>query len=71
MSILTSRELEFITSLRTDWSRLYRSELARLLKEGGNPCDARIGVISIVTRDFSGEQALAMDRSANENRSLG
>jgi hypothetical protein len=33
MSILTGRELEFLASLRTSWSRLYWNELARLLKE--------------------------------------
>jgi hypothetical protein len=33
MSILTSRELEFLASLRKSWDGLYRSELVRLLKE--------------------------------------
>jgi len=33
MSILTVHELEFLASLRTGWSVLYRNELARLLKE--------------------------------------
>jgi hypothetical protein len=41
MSILTGRELEFLASLRTNWRRLYWNELARLLKEDDNPCDAR------------------------------
>jgi hypothetical protein len=41
MSILTNRELEFLGSLTTSWSRLYRNELARLLREDDNPCDAR------------------------------
>ena len=41
MSIFTGRELEFLASLRTSWRRLYWNELARLLKEGDNPCDAR------------------------------
>jgi hypothetical protein len=41
MSILTNRELDFLASLRTSWSRLYWNELARLLKEDDNPCDAR------------------------------
>jgi hypothetical protein len=41
MSIFTGRELEFLASLRTSWRRLYCNELARLLKEGDNPCDAR------------------------------
>jgi hypothetical protein len=40
MSIFTGRELEFLASLRTGWSRLYWNEFARLLKEGDNPCDA-------------------------------
>lgn len=39
MSIFTGRELEFLASLRTSWRRLYCNELARLLKEGDNPCD--------------------------------
>jgi hypothetical protein len=41
MSIFTGRELEFLASLRTSWKRLYWNELARLLKENDNPCDAR------------------------------
>jgi hypothetical protein len=34
MSILTVRELEFLASLRTNWLRLYLSEVGRLLKVG-------------------------------------
>jgi hypothetical protein len=41
MSILTGRELEFLAGLGTDWSRLYRNELAHLLRENDNGCDAR------------------------------
>ncbi|SHH08117.1 hypothetical protein SAMN05444169_5637 [Bradyrhizobium erythrophlei] len=41
MSILTARELEFLASLRTSWSRLYWNELARLLEEDHTPCDPR------------------------------
>jgi hypothetical protein len=41
MSIFTARELEFLASLKTSWRRLYWNELARLLKEDDNPCDAR------------------------------
>ena len=41
MSIFTSRELEFLASLRKSWDTLYRSELARLLKEDDNQRDAR------------------------------
>jgi hypothetical protein len=37
MLILTDRELEFLASFKTNWSRLYGNELARLLKEGGQP----------------------------------
>jgi hypothetical protein len=37
MLILTDRELEFLASFNTNWRRLYWSELARLLKEGGRP----------------------------------
>ena len=40
MSLLTGRELEFLTSLRTSWKRLYRNELARLLKDDANEYDA-------------------------------
>jgi hypothetical protein len=47
MSIFTGRELEFLVSLRTGWRRLYCNELARLLKEGDNPCDARPEALSI------------------------
>jgi hypothetical protein len=36
MSILTSRELEFLASLDTGWRKLYWNELARLLKEDCN-----------------------------------
>lgn len=36
MSIFTSRELAFLSSLRRDWLRLYRNELARLLQENGS-----------------------------------
>jgi hypothetical protein len=37
MSILTSRELEFLASLNTRWRRLYGNELVRLLKEDDSP----------------------------------
>jgi hypothetical protein len=40
VSIFTARELEFLVSLRTDWSRLYWNELARLLNEDDGPRDA-------------------------------
>ena len=40
MSIFTSRELEFLAGLRRGWQRLYRNELARLLKDD-TPHDAR------------------------------
>jgi hypothetical protein len=35
MTILTDRELEFLAGLNTSWSRLYRNELALLMKENG------------------------------------
>ena len=35
MLILTDRELEFLASLNTRWSRLYCNELALLLRENG------------------------------------
>jgi hypothetical protein len=37
MLILTDRELEFLASFNANWRRLYWNELARLLKEGGQP----------------------------------
>ena len=37
MSILTSRELEFLASLRTNWLRLYLTEVGRL--KVGETCD--------------------------------
>jgi hypothetical protein len=48
MSILTGRELEFLASLRTSWTRLYGIELARLLNKDGNRCDARHEAPSII-----------------------
>jgi hypothetical protein len=33
MVIFTDRELELLAALRDNWDRLYRTELARLLKE--------------------------------------
>jgi len=48
MTILTGDELEFIASLNTSWRRLYWNELARLLKEGDNRCDARREAHSLV-----------------------
>jgi hypothetical protein len=47
MSILTGRELEFLASLRTDWSRLYWNELARLLKEDDDASEAGHEIHSI------------------------
>ena len=41
MSLLTGRELEFLASLRLSWKRLYWNELARLLNENDDRCDAR------------------------------
>jgi len=48
MSILTSRELEFLVHLNTGWTRLYRNELVRLLKENDTRCDARHEAHSII-----------------------
>lgn len=33
MEIFTARELELLAMLKDNWERLYRAELARLLKE--------------------------------------
>ena len=33
MEIFTERELELLATLKDNWERLYRDELARLLKE--------------------------------------
>jgi len=41
MSLPTARELEFLASLNTRWSRLYSNELARLLNEDDVRCDRR------------------------------
>jgi hypothetical protein len=37
MCTLTQRELDFLASLKTGWRRLYRRELARLLKGDVEP----------------------------------
>jgi hypothetical protein len=49
MSILTGRELEFLASLRTGWSRLYWNELARLLKEDDDASRVRHEAHSIAS----------------------
>ena len=41
MCTLTQRELEFLASLKTGWRRLYRRELARLLKGDAEPGEAQ------------------------------
>ncbi len=48
MSILTRRELEFLTSLTGSWARLYRNELARLLHKVDDRCDAHHETRSII-----------------------
>jgi hypothetical protein len=48
MSILTGRELEFLTSLNGSWARLYRNELARLLHKVDDRCDAHQETHSII-----------------------
>lgn len=37
MCTLTQLELDFLASLKTGWRRLYRRELARLLKGDAEP----------------------------------
>jgi hypothetical protein len=49
MSILTGRELEFLTSLSTSWKLLYWNELARLLKEDDGSGEARHEPHSVAT----------------------
>jgi hypothetical protein len=68
MSILTGRELEFLAGLSTSWKRLYWTELARLLKEGDNRCDARHEVRDKIgaKRTVRKPPRLAMDRLAGE-----
>ena len=44
MSILTGRDLEFLDSLRTSWSRLYWNELTRLRKEEDRRRNAQLEV---------------------------
>jgi hypothetical protein len=39
MSLLTGRELEFLAGLRTNWRRLYLTEVEILLKEGDTSND--------------------------------
>ena len=41
MSILTGRELEFLASLESSWTRLYWIEFARLLNQDDAKCSAR------------------------------
>jgi hypothetical protein len=41
MSIITIRELEFLASLKQRWTRMYFSELARLLRELDGPYGLR------------------------------
>jgi hypothetical protein len=48
MSILTGRELEFLASLNGNWTRLYRSELARLVHGVDDRCDAHQETHSII-----------------------
>ena len=48
MSVLTGRELEFLTSLNTRWTNLYGNELARLLQEDDTRCDGRHEPPSII-----------------------
>ena len=48
MSILTGRELEFLTSLNGNWTRLYHNELARLLHKVDDRCDAHHETHSII-----------------------
>jgi hypothetical protein len=38
MTIFTNRELEFLIGLRTNWGKLYLSEVRRLLNEANNKC---------------------------------
>lgn len=47
MSMLTGRELEFLSSLRTSWRSLYWDEFARLLNEGDTSRDARYAARSV------------------------
>jgi hypothetical protein len=66
MSIFTGRELEFLASLKTSWRRLYWNELARLLKEDDNACDARHEAHSIAPQ--SGGSRRPEDYSAAASR---
>ena len=50
-STLTSREREFITSLRTNWRRLYLGELGRRLKQE-EACDDGHECRSIIHPSF-------------------
>jgi hypothetical protein len=57
MSILTGRELEFLAGLRTDWRRLYLTEVECLLKEDDS-CDGKPEVPSIVPLPFTHRHAV-------------
>jgi hypothetical protein len=54
MCTLTQRELDFLASLKTGWRRLYRRELARLLKGDAEPGEVPPETRPIVWRVVSG-----------------
>ena len=54
MCTLTQRELDFLASLKTGWRRLYRRELARLLKGDAEPGEVPPETRPIVWRVLSG-----------------
>ncbi|SFI29671.1 hypothetical protein [Bradyrhizobium sp. cf659] len=54
MGTLTQRELDFLASLKTGWRRLYRRELARLLKGDAEASDAQPEARPIAWRIVSG-----------------
>ncbi|WP_158268083.1 hypothetical protein [Bradyrhizobium sp. MOS002] len=54
MCTLTQRELDFLASLKTGWRRLYRRELARLLKGDAEPGEVPPETRPVVWRVVSG-----------------
>jgi hypothetical protein len=61
MMIFTDRDLESLSSLKANWERLYRDELARLLNEADNADDPSV-------RSLSGVLAIPCAKAAFETR---
>ena len=53
MCTLTQLELDFLASLKTGWRRLYRRELARLLKGDAEPAESQPDTRPMIWRTVS------------------